>query len=66
MKLSYLIEKAMEHLEEYGDEDIKINLLTEKQSNFLDDEIISIADYDGIFEIEIDVNNKKYLMKKIK
>lgn len=66
MKLSYLIKKGIDHLVKYGDKDIRINLLTENQSNFLDEEVLSIVDYDGIFEIEVDIENKKKLMSKIK
>lgn len=66
MKLSHLIKKGIDHLAKYGDEDIRINLLTENQSNFLNEESMSIVDYDGIFEIEIDIENKKKLMNKIK
>lgn len=66
MKLSYLIKKGIDHLTEHGDCNIRINLLTEKQCNFLDDLVMSTVDYDGIFELEIDIVNKRNLMKKIK
>lgn len=66
MKLSYLIKKGIDHLVKHGDGDIKINLLTENQSNFLDEEFTSIVDYNGVFEIEVDIENKKKLMSKIK
>lgn len=66
MKLSYLIKKGIDHIAKYGDCDIKINLLTENQSNFLDEEPISICDYNKDFEIEIDIDTKQKLIKKIK
>ena len=66
MKLSYLIKKGIDHITKYGDCDIRIDLLTENRSNYLDEEVISIFDSKGIFEIEVDINDKKSLMKKIK
>lgn len=66
MKLSYLLNKGLEHLVKYGDCDVKINLLTENQSNFLLDESIHICDYNKDFELEIDVETKEKLINKIK
>lgn len=66
MKLSYLLKKGIDHLIEHGDCDIRVNLLTENQCNFLNDLTMSIVDYDNIFELEIDIINKRSLMKKIK
>lgn len=66
MKVSDLIKRATDYIVKYGDGDIRINLLTENQPNFLDEEFISVCDYDAIFKIEIDIDNKQKLMNKIK
>lgn len=67
MKISELVKAGIDFLIEHGDKDVKIDLLTENQSNFLDEHYyIDFSTYNGNFEIEIDVINKKELMNKIK
>ena len=67
MKVSELAKATIDFLIKHGDKDIKIDLLTENRSNFLDEHYhIDFSTYNGNFEIEVDVNNKKDLMSKIK
>lgn len=66
MKVSELVKYGIDYLAKYGDGDVKIDLLTENQSNFLDKEHVSVCFHNNNFEIEIDINSKKELMKKIK
>lgn len=66
MKVSELANYCIKYLSKYGDSDIRIDLLTENQTNFLDKEPVSICFYENQFEIEIDIGSKRELMKKIK
>lgn len=67
MKVSELVKAGIDFLIENGDKDVKIDLLTENQSNFIDEHHrISLYTHKGDFEIEIDVDSKKELIKRIK
>lgn len=66
MKVSELVKAGIDFLIEHGDAEVRIDLLTENQSNFLDEQYKDFCTYNGNFEIEIDVISKEELMRKIK
>lgn len=65
MKPSSLINDLVKYISKYGDnEDIKIDLLTENQSNIVN--ITGIRVYNDVFYIESDIENIKEFKKSIK
>lgn len=50
-------------MKEYGDFDVKVNLLTENQSNYVD---IIGSWFDGFYEIECDINDLKEFKKNLR
>ena len=66
MELSHLVKKGIDHLIAYGDCDVRINLLTENQCNFLDEYHVGLYNNKHEFEFEISINSKDDLIQKIK
>lgn len=66
MKPSKLINELVNYIAKYGDDkDIKIDLLTENQSNIVNPTGTYINSK-GEFQIEIDIENKREFKKNIK
>lgn len=66
MKPSKLINELVNYIAEYGDDkDIKIDLLTENQSNIVNPTGTYINS-NGEFQIEIDIENKREFKKNLK
>lgn len=51
-------------MKEYGDFDVKVNLLTENQSNYVD--ITAGSWFNGIYEIECDIDDLKEFKKNLR
>ena len=66
MKLSHLVKKGIDHLIAYGDCDVRINLLTENQCNFLDEYHVGLYNNKHEFEFEIGINSNYVFINKIK
>ena len=66
MKLSHLVKKGIDHLIAYGDCDIRINLLTEKQRDVIRAYYVGLYNNKHEFEFEIGINSKDDLIQKIK
>ena len=60
------MKSGIDFLIEHGDAEVKFNLLTEKQDNYLEEQYKDFSTYNGNFEIQIDVLSKKELMSKMK
>lgn len=66
MKPSRLINELVDYIAKYGDDkDIKIDLLTENQSNIVNPTGTCITS-NGEFQIEVDVEDKREFKKNIK
>lgn len=63
MKASDLAISLINRMKEYGDFDVKVNLLTENQSNYVD---ITGSWFDGFYEIECDIDDLKEFKKNLK
>jgi len=64
MKASELIMSLVTYMKENGDFDVKIDLLTENQSNII--EITGNGFYKGVYLIDSDINDLKDFKRNLK
>lgn len=64
MKASEMIMSLVSYMKENGDFDVKIDLLTENQSNII--EITGNGFYKGVYLIDSDINDLKDFKRNIK